>query len=358
MSWARVDDRFWCHPKLDTLDDMGPRVAMDACGLWVRALSYASGQDASGTITATVLRKIMPPNMRPKRGVDALVKAGLWDEVRPGEEWRIHDFEQYRPPAERSPARRNGGETAEIRPRNGHSPTELSAAVETTIDPVEKRRRSGRETAEIRSRNGHVGHAESLEKVPTPEPVPEPVPDPNVSIVSETEGASGPMELHARWLSLREEKCPNVAIPSKLKNDQWHPRWQKLQVLIRGQAKAEGVPARQVEDRLFEQYALCDFAATTVYKPGQLEGGFEGYMAEGQRVELKARDKRAEEWRQKQKEERAVMDATPPPAEVRAFLRGVAEPKAVKPDLTGAKRQATWQEIERQRRELEKGQAS
>lgn len=81
MSWARVDDGWWCHPKV-----LG--VSLTARGLWVSALSWSCAQR----------RDEVPRPLLAMLGATAaeaveLVDAGLWVEVDDG--YRIHDWAEY-----------------------------------------------------------------------------------------------------------------------------------------------------------------------------------------------------------------------------------------------------------------------
>lgn len=99
MSWARVDDGWWCHPKV-----MG--LSLQARGLWVSALSWSCAQR----------RAIVPPQYLTMVGAGLevaaeLVTAGLWLEHPDG--WQIHDWSEYQEQSlseKRAAAGRKGGE--------------------------------------------------------------------------------------------------------------------------------------------------------------------------------------------------------------------------------------------------------
>ena len=184
MTWARVDDGFWCHPKLDELDEMGPNVAAQATGLWVRALSYCARRE-SGEITIKQVRRIVP--WRPMRGIRALVDVGLWVELDDGQRWAFHDWSEYRAPAQ------NQAAPKARRKRIGRESTE-------------NRKRIARESEENRERIEPPRCAESLNKKGTPEPVPEPVlGTPTVSPCDDP--AAGPV---AQGLSLVVQDTPKA----------------------------------------------------------------------------------------------------------------------------------------------------
>lgn len=82
MSWFRVDDNFWAHPKILGLSS-------DALALWLRAGSWCSQQLTDGRVTPYVM-----PMLRatPSEAAE-LVDAGLWTED--GDAFVFHDWEKY-----------------------------------------------------------------------------------------------------------------------------------------------------------------------------------------------------------------------------------------------------------------------
>lgn len=83
MTWFKVDDGFWSHPKVITLPP-------EAIALWVRAGSYAGQHLTNGHIPAAIVPVL--------GGVDAartLVSAGLWDDATDG--YQFHDWAKYQP---------------------------------------------------------------------------------------------------------------------------------------------------------------------------------------------------------------------------------------------------------------------
>jgi hypothetical protein len=82
MSWFKVDDGWWSHPKTLQLSDA-------AISLWTRAGSWSCQHLTDGRITDPVL-KVLGGS---KRAVDELVKAGYWDVVDGG--WTFHDWADY-----------------------------------------------------------------------------------------------------------------------------------------------------------------------------------------------------------------------------------------------------------------------
>lgn len=93
MSWVRVDDKAWSHPKFASLSG-------NAVKLWLFALCWSNGHETDGHIPTQVLR-ILGGN---KSDAAALCAAGLWIKIDAG--WEIHDFLKYQPSAEENRRRR------------------------------------------------------------------------------------------------------------------------------------------------------------------------------------------------------------------------------------------------------------
>lgn len=98
MAWAKIDDGWWCHPKVMAL-------SLPASGLWARALSWSCQQR----------REVVPERFLMMVGADQahadeLVHAGLWIEVEGG--YLIHDWSEYQEQSlseKRADAGRKGG---------------------------------------------------------------------------------------------------------------------------------------------------------------------------------------------------------------------------------------------------------
>lgn len=105
MAWARLDDGFHDHPKVDGL-------SLAAVGLYTLCLTWAHRHrrtaNVPGYIPESRVRKLA--GSKTKRLADELVKAGLWH-TDPGG-YVIHDFSDYLPkerdPDERREAGRKG----------------------------------------------------------------------------------------------------------------------------------------------------------------------------------------------------------------------------------------------------------
>ena len=83
MSWGKVDDNLWGHPKV-------LQVGNAAMGAWVRMLSWSARYLTDGAIPATAAMAVGSDSE-----IVALVKAGLL-ENRPGG-FQIHDYLDYNP---------------------------------------------------------------------------------------------------------------------------------------------------------------------------------------------------------------------------------------------------------------------
>jgi hypothetical protein len=86
MSWVRVDDSFFSHPKV-------VQAGAEASGLYVWALAYSSHHLTDGHVPAAWVSQVM--GKRAARTAEQLVSAGLWEVNGTG--WVIHDFLIYNP---------------------------------------------------------------------------------------------------------------------------------------------------------------------------------------------------------------------------------------------------------------------
>ena len=84
MTWAKLSDKLWSHPKVVGLP-------LPALRLWLFGLSWASGHETDGHIPRAVLPIIFGT---PKLAA-ALVSARLWETADGG--WQIHNFTRYNP---------------------------------------------------------------------------------------------------------------------------------------------------------------------------------------------------------------------------------------------------------------------
>lgn len=86
---ARIRRDFWNHPKVTGL-------SCEALGAWVKGLSWVADKMSNGRISATAAKhlKLTP------RGIEALVKVGLWEVAKDFDGWIFHDYLDHNPSAE------------------------------------------------------------------------------------------------------------------------------------------------------------------------------------------------------------------------------------------------------------------
>ncbi len=92
MPWVRLDDRFPSHRKVRLLSDPAFR-------LYVSAVCWSAENLTDGVIGTKELRLVSDVRSAPKRAQE-LVDHGLWDVI-DGVGWRIHDYLEYNPSAEK-----------------------------------------------------------------------------------------------------------------------------------------------------------------------------------------------------------------------------------------------------------------
>lgn len=103
MTWFKVDDGFWSHPKTAMLSDA-------AIALWVRAGSYSCQHLTDGFISPPMLRMLGD-----RAAVDELVEAGLWEPAAGG--WQFHDWDEYQETSETVKRRREQARDRQRRAR-------------------------------------------------------------------------------------------------------------------------------------------------------------------------------------------------------------------------------------------------
>lgn len=94
MSWFKVDDKLWGHPKwLAT--------PIRARGLWVTAGSWSAGQEQDGNVPRHVLGVLGGTT----RDAQALVTSGLWIATATG--WTFHEWAEFQPDSASQKAKRD-----------------------------------------------------------------------------------------------------------------------------------------------------------------------------------------------------------------------------------------------------------
>ncbi len=105
MTWFKVDDSFYDHPKVFELPDA-------AVALWTRAGCWSARNLTDGFVPAKLPARLCDD---PDTAVRALIDHGLWKRTRGG--YQFHDWREYQPTAEavkdlrskRAEAGRKGG---------------------------------------------------------------------------------------------------------------------------------------------------------------------------------------------------------------------------------------------------------
>jgi hypothetical protein len=94
MSWAKLDDGFFRHPKARA-------AGKDGRALFLASLTWAAGHLTDGKVACHDLQLIAAEaEVNGKRTAARLVEVGLWDVVDGG--WMVHDYLEYNPTAEQA----------------------------------------------------------------------------------------------------------------------------------------------------------------------------------------------------------------------------------------------------------------
>lgn len=86
MSWVKLDDSFFSHPKV-------VNAGTEAIGLYVLGLTYSSHHLTDGHVPAAWVKQAVGAKVAKLTG--ALVEHGLWELNGTG--WLIHDYLIYNP---------------------------------------------------------------------------------------------------------------------------------------------------------------------------------------------------------------------------------------------------------------------
>lgn len=136
MTWFKVDDDFWSHPKVIGLP-------LSAIGLWTKAGAYSAKFETDGRLN---LAQIAPLGGR-KRDIDRLVEAGLWVRTLAGIEFV--DWEQYQP-----------------------TKAQIAAERKARAERIRKWREARRNAVTDAATNTVTNTVSNAAPVPVPEPVP------------------------------------------------------------------------------------------------------------------------------------------------------------------------------------------
>lgn len=119
MTWFKVDDGFWSHPKTSSLRDC-------AVTLWVRAGSYCCQHLTDGFVPVGSLRLLGNPE-----AADELVEVGLWKPVVGG--WVFHDWQEYQETSEVVRKRRDQARERQRRSREQREQSHVTDSVSHTV---------------------------------------------------------------------------------------------------------------------------------------------------------------------------------------------------------------------------------
>jgi hypothetical protein len=105
MTWGKLDDGFWRHPKVRAAAKRDP----GAVGLFAQAISLSSEYETDGRLRDYDLEELCPrPRVR-RRLIRILLSCGLLERVEDGRGYQIHDYLDHNPSkAELEAQRRNG----------------------------------------------------------------------------------------------------------------------------------------------------------------------------------------------------------------------------------------------------------
>lgn len=89
MTWYKVDDKAWSHPKFIRLSSL-------SFGVWARIGSYCSDQLTDGFVETETVHTICPESRAVvERAIAELVRADLWEPCDRGH--RYHDWADHQP---------------------------------------------------------------------------------------------------------------------------------------------------------------------------------------------------------------------------------------------------------------------
>lgn len=135
MTWFKVDDGFWSHPKSVDL-------TAEAVALWVRAGSYCGKHLTDGYVPKGRLGMLQGT---PEAAYE-LVVAGLWAEVPDG--WQFHDWHKYQDTKEAVERRREAWKARQQRHRSENSDTSSLSIPFLSKGTRDSTRESRRDTTE------------------------------------------------------------------------------------------------------------------------------------------------------------------------------------------------------------------
>lgn len=192
MTWFRIDDYFYDHPKVAALEEEKPRVYAETIALWTIAGTYCARHLTDGVLSTVRTRRLVPFN--PKRAASALVSVGLWEQTENG--FRFKSWTEWQPSRAKVLAKREE-EAAKKRGQRGHKP-----AVAAELSPRDTEGDS----------QGESGRSPGSEPDPTrPDPV-----QPSASADADARPTVDPPSYEPPPLPVR-----TVGVPPKLASKPW-----------------------------------------------------------------------------------------------------------------------------------------
>lgn len=113
MTWGKLDDGFWRHPKVRAADRRDPA----AVGLLARAISLASEYETDGRITKHDIEELCPSRRRRRKLVQILLDCRLLDCGDVAGSYVIHDYLDYNKSRHDLDAERASGKRRQHRKR-------------------------------------------------------------------------------------------------------------------------------------------------------------------------------------------------------------------------------------------------
>ena len=153
MTWTKIDDQFYDHPKVVAAGPLG--IALFVCGL-----SYCSRHLTDGFISTVQVRRLIDID-NPGDVAEKLVAVGLWERRDGG--YQVHDYLEYNPSRAKVEAIRQA---------------RIEAGREGGLRSGEARRKQAEEKEEANvkqksSKDEAKAEAKTNSRIPVPVPVPE-----------------------------------------------------------------------------------------------------------------------------------------------------------------------------------------
>lgn len=116
MSWVKLDDRLWSHPKVRR----AWKRSRGSMGLYLLALTYSAQHETDGLLDSEWIEDMLPAKKERDQALNALVSAGLFDEEEGG--FRIHDYLDHNESRAEAEARRERDRERKARGGRGGRP--------------------------------------------------------------------------------------------------------------------------------------------------------------------------------------------------------------------------------------------